>query len=288
MTDDSHEAGGSALEWVWPIAFIACAAWAVWHLPSYMLEWIPPESESAFDRLSGQYQRTDVTPNIGGVFGGFVDIIDLIALIGIPVLGFFGVRSVRRAHMEHFEWNIFDKLSVFLGRVTMMLIVLLLAVMIYEVMLRYVFERPTLWANELSLWIAGFVFLLAGLYAMQQRSHIRIFIVYDLMPRWLQRTCDTVSTLLILGFTAGLIWGAYGEASAQFFRWETLGTAFDPPIPATLTPMILIAVSLVTLQAFSNLVRDWNREPEIHTAADEIDEDEIAALKRALGETDDV
>ncbi len=65
--------------------------------------------------------------------------------------------------------------------------------MFYEVISRYVFDKPTLWANELSLWIAAFVFLLAGQYAMQQRSHIRIYIIYDLMPRWAQKAFDCVS-----------------------------------------------------------------------------------------------
>ncbi len=101
---------------------------------------------------------------------------------------FFVIRRCERARFEDIEARL-DRLSVFIGRVTMMLIVLLVSVMLYEVVLRYVFERPTLWANELSLWMAGFVFLLAGLYAMQQRSHIRIFLLYDMMPRWLQRIC---------------------------------------------------------------------------------------------------
>ena len=275
-------------EWLYPLLFVICAGWVVWHMPAFILDWANLPDQSAFDRLSAQYTRNDVTPDMGGVYGGFVDPIDLLTLIGIPVLGALGVRSVRRAHMEHYEWNVFDKITIFLGRVTMVLIVTLLSVMIYEVILRYIFERPTLWANELSLWIAGFVFLLAGLYAMQQRSHIRIFIAYDHMPRWLQKACDTLSTILIIAFAAGLIWGGFGEAKAQFFRWETLGTAFDPPIPATLTPSILIVVSLVTLQAVSNLIRDWNLEPEIHTAADEVDEEEIAAMKRAIGEDDNV
>lgn len=277
-----------ASEWLLPLAFIICAAWVVWHMPAYILDWADIPEGSAFDRLSAQYTRADVTPNMSGILGGFIDIFDLLALIGIPVFGALGVRTVRRAHMEQFEWNIFDKIAIFLGRVTMVMIVLLLSVMIYEVVLRYVFERPTLWANELSLWIAGFVFLLAGLYAMQQRSHIRIFIVYDLMPRWLQRACDTFSTFLIVLFTFGLVWGGFGEAYNQYFRWETLGTAFDPPLPATLSPSILIIVTLVTLQAISNLIRDWNRAPEHHTAADDIDEEEIEALKKVLGDTDNV
>ena len=275
-------------EWLVPFLFFLCAGWATWHMPAYILDFSGFEPGSAFDQLSAQFKRNDVTPEMGGVFGGFVDVVDLIALIGIPVLGAIGVRTVRKAHLEDFEWNVFDKIAIFLGRVTMVIIVILLSVMIFEVIMRYVFERPTLWANELSLWLAGFVFLLAGLYAMQQRSHIRIFIVYDLLPRGWQRACDTLSTILILGFVFGLVWGGFGEAYNQFFRWETLGTAFDPPIPATLSPMILIVVALVAFQAVSNLIRDWNREPEVHSAADEIDEEEIAALKKALGTDDDV
>ena len=41
-------------------------------------------------------------------------------------------------------------------------------------------------------------------------------------------------------------------------------------------------VSLIALQAILNLFSDWNRKPGTHTAADDIDEDELAALKRSL------
>ena len=69
----------------------------------------------------------------------------------------------------------------------------IVVVMFYEVVLRYVFEKPTLWANEMSLWIAAFVFLFAGLYAMPQRSHIRIYTIYDLIARWMQNLSDCIS-----------------------------------------------------------------------------------------------
>jgi TRAP-type C4-dicarboxylate transport system permease small subunit len=153
----------------------------------------------------------------------------------------------------------------------MLIIVILVVVMFYEVVLRYVFEAPTLWANELSLWLAGFVFLLAGLYSMQQRSHIRIFLLYDMMPRGLQRVCDTISTLLILLFAAALIWGGWNEARDKFLRWETFGTAFDPPIPATMKVMVLLTVILVAVQAVVNLIADWNKAAEIHSVVDEGD-----------------
>ncbi len=273
---------GTLVEWLVPMAFIFAAGWVIWHMPAFTLDFYPPTDPSEFDKLSALFGRVDVTPDMDGLFGGTADPIDWLALISIPVLVYFGVRTVRRAGMEFESWRPADRLAVFVGRVTMMLIVCLTAVMLYEVMLRYVFEAPTLWANELSLWLAGFVFLSAGLYAMQQRSHIRIVLLYDAVPRWLQRVFDTISTILIVTFAFFLIYGGYGEAFDKFYRWETFGTAFDPPIPATLKPMVLLIVGLVAIQAIVNLISDWNKE-EVHYGGDDLDEEEIARIKAQVG-----
>jgi TRAP-type C4-dicarboxylate transport system permease small subunit len=150
-----------------------------------------------------------------------------------------------------------------------LLIVALVLVMFFEVIARYVFEKPTLWANELSLWMAGAIFLFSGLYAMQQRSHIRIYLLYDMMPRSIQRVCDLVSTALIVGFAFIMLWGSYNEARDKFMRWETFGTAFDPPIPATIKPLLIVFICLVALQAVINLISDWGKDKEIHAVVDE-------------------
>lgn len=265
------------MEWMLPLVFSFVFGWVVWHGPAYILDFGPENGQ-----LSAQFGRTDVTPNMTPLFA-YGDIIDYVALILSPILFTLGVATVRRAPMEFESWRGIDRVSVFIGRVTMMLVVILTCVMMYEVVLRYIFEKPTIWANELSLWIAGFVFLCAGLYAMQQRSHIRIFLLYDLLPRSLQRVCDTISALLIVAFAFFLIYGGYGEALSKFMRWETFGTAFDPPIPATLKPMVLMVVTLVAIQAVVNLISDWNAEPVMHSAADDIDQDEIERLKKAAG-----
>ncbi len=275
---------GSLVEWLVPMGFILCAGWLVWHLPAFTLDWVPPEDPSQFDKLSSQFIRNDVTPGLGGLFGGFADIIDWTALIGLGVFLWLGVRTVRRAPIEFESWRTADRLAVFIGRVTMMLIAVLCCVMLYEVFVRYVLSAATLWANELSLWLAGFIFLCAGLYAMQQRSHIRIFLLYDICPRWLQRVFDTISVILIVTFAFFLVYGGYGEAFDKFYRWETFGTAFDPPIPATIKPMVLLVVTLVAIQAIVNLISDWNAEPVIHSAADDIDEAELAMLRAQVGD----
>jgi len=95
---------------------------------------------------------------------------------------------------------------------------------------------------------------------------------------------DTISTTLIVAFAFFLVYGGYGEALDKLHRWETFGTAFDPPIPATVKPAVLIVVTMVAIQAVINLITDWNAEPVLHTAADEIDEDELQHLKAMVAE----
>lgn len=269
---------GTAIEWIVPMAFVLTFAWVVWHGPAFILEWGPENSQ-----LAAQFGRTDVVKGGTPVFGGFIDIFDLSALILTPILFVIGVLTVRRAPMEFEDWIPIDRVAVFIGRATMMLVVLLTCTMLYEVFVRYVLDNGTYWANELTLWLAGFVFLCSGLYAMQQRSHIRIFLLYDICPRWLQRLFDTISTILIVLFAFFLVYGGYGEAFQKFMRWELFGTAFDPPLPATIKLMVLIVISMVAIQAVINLIADWNAEPKIHTAADDIDEDELAKLRASVG-----
>lgn len=239
----------------WPALFLFCLGYMFWFFPRFIVTFGLAEGAIAQNPPAG--------------------LIDWIMLIGAIVTLAIGSWVAQPSSGEVGIDTPLDRLSLFLGRATMLLIVALVSVMFYEVVLRYVFEAPTLWANELSLWIAGFVFLLAGLYAMQQRSHIRIFLLYDVLPRPVQRLCDAISTLLIVIFAFAMIWGGYNEARDKFLRGETFGTAFDPPIPATLKPMILLIIVLVAMQAVANLFSDWNREAEHHAIVDTDEIDDI-------------
>lgn len=280
--NQTESSTGTLFEWLYPFMFFVCAGWIVWHMPNYILDFIPPASESLVDQMSQLAIRKDVTAGLPGLFGGFTDFIDWAALLALPVFGTLGTLGIKCAPMEYQEWRSFDRLAIFIGRVAMLMIISMTMVMLYEVFLRYVVEAPTLWANELTLWIGGFVFLCSGFYAMQQRCHIRIFILYEIMPRWAQKCCDVISVALLVVFSFFLVYGSYKQVFiVKFYKWEMFGTAFDPPIPATIQPMILIIIPLVALQSVLNLIADWNKEPVSHSA-DSIDETEIEALKKSV------
>lgn len=159
--------------------------------------------------------------------------------------------------IEHKGSGPLDMVSHSFSRIAMWAPFFIVLIILYEVVMRYFFAAATLWVNEMSLWIAGGIYLSAGLYSLLQRSHIRIFIIYDMAPLWLRRVFDTLSALCVSIFAFAVVWGGFGESKAKFWRWETFGTAFDPPLPATIKPLILTVMVFLALQSVSNLVRDW-------------------------------
>ncbi len=170
--------------------------------------------------------------------------------------------------VEHERTGPVDTMNWGFSRVAMWGPAFIVAIIFYEVVMRYIFFKPTLWVNEMSLWLGGCIYVTAGLYAMQQRSHIRIFVLYEMAPAWARKVFDVLGVVCVCIFVFSVVWGGYGEALAKFWRWETFGTAFDPPIPATNKPLVLITLLVLSLQAISNLIRDWPSAPWVRKTFD--------------------
>ena len=65
--------------------------------------------------------------------------------------------------VEHERTGLLDLITWSISRVAMWLPAFIVSIIFFEVVMRYVFERPTLWVNEMSLWVAGAIYLTAGL-----------------------------------------------------------------------------------------------------------------------------
>lgn len=152
-----------------------------------------------------------------------------------------------------------DRVTIAISRVTMLLFGIIVVATFYEVVMRYLFGSPTIWANELSLMVAGIGYLFAGVYAMQRREHIRITPLYDLAPPALKRVFDALALFCILAFAVGMVVGGWTSAWRSLSTFERFGTAWDPPIPALLKPLILVTTVLVAIQALNNFLVDRRR-----------------------------
>ena len=64
-------------------------------------------------------------------------------------------QNEKVASKDDFPINWIDRISLFLSHTIKYLIPVIVIVMMYEIFMRYVLFKPTLWANELCLWLAG-------------------------------------------------------------------------------------------------------------------------------------
>lgn len=126
---------------------------------------------------------------------------------------------------------------------------------VYEVVARYLFNAPTTWANELSLWVCAIGYIYAGIYAMGQDRHLRITTVYDVVPPTVRKIFDVIQYLVILAFCATLAVYGFEESWESLTGWERYGTAFNAPIPATVKPLIVLAGVGMAIFATRNLLR---------------------------------
>ncbi|MBB4003976.1 MAG: TRAP transporter small permease subunit [Aurantimonas endophytica] len=118
-----------------------------------------------------------------------------------------------------------DSLSAAFGKTFGWLIMLMTFGTSYEVFVRYVLNKPTAWAFDVSFIMYGTLFMMGGAYTLSRGGHVRGDFLYRL---WKPRTQATVDLVLYLffffpGVTALIVTGwkyaarsvSYGEVSVN-------------------------------------------------------------------------
>lgn len=132
--------------------------------------------------------------------------------------------------------------------VTVWLMAVVVPVMLYEVIARYLFNAPTVWGMELAVLLFGPYFLLGGPYLLHLKGHVALDLVRQrLNPTW-QRRMDLVNYPMIVLFCAILLYFSIPAAWSAWNYKETSFSAWNPPIwPIKAT--VPLALAMMMLQA---------------------------------------
>jgi len=133
-------------------------------------------------------------------------------------------------------------------------IVVSMLILLNEVLLRYLFNAPTIWAHETTIFLCGAAFLYGGLYCTARDRHIRVVLVYDSLPARLRRGLDVVISLvcaLASGIFAWAAWLMVQKAAFRpdgSFRLERSGSAWDPVYPGLIKVFLLLVLAVMAVQ----------------------------------------
>jgi len=110
-----------------------------------------------------------------------------------------------------------DSVNERAGSISSWLVAVLIAVILYEVIARYVFNAPTTWGFNTLRMLGGAIVVLGWVYAQRHNSHIRVDVVYiSLSPRQ-KALIDVIGT----GIFFFPLFGAF-IALAGSSMWHTL------------------------------------------------------------------
>jgi TRAP-type C4-dicarboxylate transport system permease small subunit len=152
-----------------------------------------------------------------------------------------------------------DRWVVRIGNVIGWLFFVAVVISIFEVVMRYGFNRPTTWVHETTLMMVGVGMLWGGTYCTAEDRHIRVTVVRDAMSEKVRRIVDVVVGVFSLLFCAGLAWAGYIMTQKALFdptgvfRLQRSGSAFNSPAPAVVKTVLFIVVILMTIQALQHL-----------------------------------
>lgn len=133
-------------------------------------------------------------------------------------------------------------------------IVIAMLILIQEVVLRYVFNAPTIWAHETTIFLSGLAFVYGGLYCAARDRHIRVVLVYDALSPRLRRVFD-VAISIISALASGIFaWAAWLMVQRAVFtpdgafRLERSGSAWDPVYPGLMKIFLLAVLAAMAVQ----------------------------------------
>ena len=144
-----------------------------------------------------------------------------------------------------------------IGYLTSFLVIPLVLVVVFEVVMRYLFNAPTVWVFEATTLIYGTHFMLGVAYTHKHNGHVAIDVFEARIPERPRRIMRLVVNLVLFVPTIGLlsVWSViYAVDSWQ--NWERASTSWAPPFYPFKT-LMAIGFILLLLQGIAKGIGDF-------------------------------
>ncbi len=125
----------------------------------------------------------------------------------------------------------------------------------FEVIMRYIFNMPTIWVHEASFLLLGMQYLLAGGFALLHGSHVRVDVVYNYLPERGRVGMDIFTSMFFFMFAFVLVLTSWTYFSNSYSMGETTVETWGIQYWPVKAVMLLGSV-LILLAGISKLLKD--------------------------------
>lgn len=148
-----------------------------------------------------------------------------------------------------------DLFSTTVGRLAMYAIFLMIGTLLLGAVTRNIINLPLSWTVELAQFTITAYYIVGGAYAMQQKAHVRMDLLYDRLSDKAKAKWDSLTSFCLVGYLVCLL---FGSVSSTMYAIEYGQRKFSQWNPS-LIPIKVIMVAgiiLMLLQAISILLKD--------------------------------
>jgi TRAP-type mannitol/chloroaromatic compound transport system permease small subunit len=166
-------------------------------------------------------------------------------------------RQVSRENkMERFfHWV--DWINGWTGRVVGHLLILMMFFMTFEVVMRYLFNSPTLWVNETNQYLSVVLISLGAGYVLQNKGHVNVDVFYSRFGERTRAVLDLLTSPIFFIFVIVVVWQTIDGAAESWQYREHSPVAEIPTYPVR---MIMVAGAfLILLQGIAKFGRDFRK-----------------------------
>lgn len=151
--------------------------------------------------------------------------------------------------------KVIDTINEWVGRVSSFSVIILMVLVATEVLLRYVFNRPTLCGFEYTKYVYGFHFMMVSGYVLLHKGHVSIDILYTKVSKKTRTIMDIVSYLIFFfPFVSIMLWQGLMFAQKSWTVLERDWTICESPVYPAKT-VIPVAILLLLLQGISTFIK---------------------------------
>lgn len=147
-----------------------------------------------------------------------------------------------------------EKLVKYTGHAASFLFIIIAFIIVLEVFLRYIFNSPTIWVEEMSRFLQIWATYLALTFSFHHNDLIRITFVYDRLNNHGKKILDIISFIAIIIFSAIVVYYGWLITADSWVQNRTSATMLS--IPKVLTEVAIpISFGLLMIRVFLELIK---------------------------------
>ena len=147
-----------------------------------------------------------------------------------------------------------DQLSIWIGQIACWLLIPLAFLVLLEVILRYIFNHPTIWVWDVNVQLLGILVIFGGCYALAYDAHIGVDVLVKLLPARKSAFIELLTYALFLFIMAMIAWEITTATWVSIQTGERYTSYLMPPFYPFKT-LVALAIYLLYLQGISRFIR---------------------------------